>query len=57
LRAATILGLVGGGGIGYHLLNASQGSRYGLVGLILVMIVTAVMALEGLTMWMRSALK
>ncbi len=28
IRAATILGIVGGGGVGYYLLNASQGSRY-----------------------------
>ncbi|MDR1388176.1 MAG: ABC transporter permease subunit [Propionibacteriaceae bacterium] len=57
LRAATILGLVGGGGIGYYLLNASQGSNYGLVALIVGMIVAVVMALEGLTMWCRAALR
>ncbi|MDR1079299.1 MAG: ABC transporter permease subunit [Propionibacteriaceae bacterium] len=57
LRAATILGLVGGGGIGYYLLNASQGSNYGLVALIVGLIVAVVMALEGLTMWTRAALR
>lgn len=53
IRAATILGLVGGGGVGYYLLNAGQGSRYDLVTTIVLMILVTVVAVEGLAMWMR----
>ncbi len=53
IRAATILGLVGGGGVGYYLLNAGQGSRYDLVTTIVLMILVTVVVVEGLAMWMR----
>ena len=53
IRAATILGLVGGGGVGYFLLNAGQGSRYDLVATIVLMILATVLVVEGLAMWMR----
>ncbi|MFK4731175.1 ABC transporter permease subunit [Agromyces mediolanus] len=53
IRAATILGIVGGGGIGYYLLNAGQGSNYGVVTAIVLMILVTVLAVEGLAMWMR----
>ncbi|MBG6214414.1 MAG: ABC transporter permease subunit [Cryobacterium sp.] len=53
IRAATILGLVGGGGVGYFLLNAGQGSRYDLVATIVLMILAAVLVIEGLAVWMR----
>jgi len=57
IRSATVLGVVGGGGIGYYLLTASQGARYGQVTLIVGLIVLVVMAVEGLTMWFRHALR
>lgn len=53
IRAATILGIVGGGGVGYYLLNAGQGSNYTLVTTIVLMILVTVLAVEGLAMWMR----
>ncbi|WP_233193123.1 ABC transporter permease [Cryobacterium sp. Y29] len=53
IRAATILGLVGGGGVGYYLLNAGQGSRYDLVTTIVLMILVTVIMVEGLAVWMR----
>ena len=53
IRAATILGLVGGGGVGYYLLNAGQGSRYDLVATIVLMILVTVVMVEGLAVWMR----
>ncbi|WP_144754485.1 PhnE/PtxC family ABC transporter permease [Curtobacterium pusillum] len=53
IRAATILGVVGGGGIGYYLLNAAQGSNYGTVTAIVLMILVAVLVVEGIAMWMR----
>lgn len=53
IRAATLLGIVGGGGVGYYLLNASQGSNYGTVTVIVLMILVAVLIVEGLAMWLR----
>lgn len=57
IRAATILGIVGGGGVGYYLLNASQGSRYETVTAIVLMILVTVLIVEGLAMWMRKVFK
>ncbi|MFD4961003.1 PhnE/PtxC family ABC transporter permease [Microbacterium sp. NPDC058389] len=53
IRAATILGIVGGGGVGYYLLNASQGANYGMVTAIVLMILVTVLIVEGIAMWMR----
>ncbi|WP_411721109.1 PhnE/PtxC family ABC transporter permease [Mycetocola sp.] len=53
IRAATLLGIVGGGGIGYYLLNAGQGSNYAMVTAIVLMILVTVLVVEGLAMWMR----
>jgi len=57
IRAATILGIVGGGGVGYYLLNASQGSNYGMVTAIVLMILVTVLVVEGLAMWMRKVFR
>lgn len=57
IRAATILGIVGGGGIGYYLLNASQGANYGMVTAIVLMILVTVLIVEGIAMWMRKVFK
>ncbi|MBD8611134.1 ABC transporter permease subunit [Frigoribacterium sp. CFBP 13729] len=57
IRAATLLGIVGAGGVGYYLLNASQGSNYGAVAAIVLMILVTVLAVEGLAMWMRKVLR
>lgn len=53
VRAATVLGIVGGGGVGYYLLNAGQGSNYPLVTAIVLMILVTVLFVEGLAIWMR----
>ncbi|MFK4806810.1 PhnE/PtxC family ABC transporter permease [Microbacterium sp. ZW CA_36] len=57
IRAATILGIVGGGGVGYYLLNASQGANYGMVTAIVLMILVTVLAVEALAMWMRKVFR
>ncbi|QMU96252.1 ABC transporter permease subunit [Microbacterium esteraromaticum] len=57
VRAATLLGIVGGGGVGYYLLNAGQGSNYPLVASIVIMILVTVLAVEGLAMWMRKVFR
>lgn len=53
IRCATILGIVGGGGVGYYLLNAGQGSNYAVVTTIVLMILATVLIVEGLAVWMR----
>ncbi|SKA96099.1 phosphonate transport system permease protein [Agreia bicolorata] len=53
IRSATLLGIVGAGGVGYYLLNASQGSHYGVVTAIVLMILVTVLVVEGLAIWMR----
>jgi len=57
IRAATILGIVGGGGVGYYLLNASQGANYGMVTAIVLMILVTVLIVEGIAMWMRKVFR
>ncbi|PPI20203.1 phosphonate ABC transporter, permease protein PhnE [Rathayibacter sp. AY1B5] len=57
IRAATLLGIVGGGGIGYYLLNAAQGSNYATVTAIVLMILVTVLVVEALAMWMRKVLR
>ena len=57
IRAATILGIVGGGGIGYYLLTAGQGSKYDQVTAIVAMIPVTVLSVEGLSMFARRALR
>ncbi|GAA5202692.1 PhnE/PtxC family ABC transporter permease [Microbacterium jejuense] len=57
IRAATILGIVGGGGVGYYLLNASQGANYGMVTAIVLMILATVLVVEGIAMWMRKVFR
>ncbi|MDF2579344.1 MAG: phosphate starvation-inducible protein PhoH [Microbacterium sp.] len=57
IRAATILGIVGGGGVGYYLLNASQGANYGMVTAIVLMILVTVLVVEAIAMWMRKVFR
>ncbi|PPG08356.1 MULTISPECIES: ABC transporter permease [unclassified Rathayibacter] len=57
IRAATLLGIVGGGGIGYYLLNAAQGSNYATVTAIVLMILVTVLLVEGVAMWLRKVLR
>ena len=57
IRAATILGIVGGGGTGDYLLNAGQGSKYDQVTAIVAMIPVTVLSVEGLSMFARRALR
>ncbi|WP_309128343.1 ABC transporter permease subunit [Microbacterium sp.] len=57
VRAATLLGIVGGGGVGYYLLNAGQGSNYPLVTSIVLMILVTVLVVEGIAMWMRQVFR
>lgn len=54
VRAATLLGIVGAGGIGFHLTNASSVmSLHGQVTTLVAMVVGTVLLIEALAAWMR----
>jgi len=56
IRAATLLGVVGAGGLGFYLMNASRVMQYDVVTLIVILIFAVVMVLEGLAMWVRKVI-
>ncbi|WAJ45282.1 phosphonate ABC transporter, permease protein PhnE [Mycobacterium sp. Aquia_216] len=53
IRAATLLGIVGAGGIGFDLLSGAQILEFGLVTTILLMVFITVLAVEALAVWLR----
>ena len=53
LRAATALGVIGAGGIGFYMTNASRVLEYGVVTSCLILVVGTVLLSEGLAMWTR----
>ncbi|WP_211358939.1 PhnE/PtxC family ABC transporter permease [Nesterenkonia populi] len=57
IRAATLLGIVGAGGVGYYVLNANRVLQFEVVTWILLMIFAAVLVLEFLSMLMRRLLR
>ncbi|MDQ3385556.1 MAG: phosphonate ABC transporter, permease protein PhnE [Actinomycetota bacterium] len=56
IRTSTILGIVGGGGIGFLLFNSLRVLRYEVTGAILIMIFVTVYAIERLSGWIRKLL-
>ncbi|NLE98739.1 MAG: phosphonate ABC transporter, permease protein PhnE [Propionibacterium sp.] len=56
-RSATLLGIVGAGGIGFHLLNATRVLEFEVVTMILVMIIAVVLLLEAVAIMMRNILR
>jgi phosphonate transport system permease protein len=57
IRSATLLGVVGAGGIGFLLLNALQGRHFDQVLTFLIVIVALVVVVEGASVLIRRALK
>lgn len=58
IRAATLLGIVGAGGIGFHLTNASTVlTLHGQVTTLVAMIVVTVLLVEALSAWLRHVLR
>ncbi|TQM03073.1 phosphonate ABC transporter, permease protein PhnE [Pseudonocardia kunmingensis] len=55
IRSATLLGIVGAGGIGFYLLNASRVLQFGVVTTIMLLVFATVMAVELLALWLRRA--
>ncbi|CAM3121526.1 phosphonate ABC transporter, permease protein PhnE [Stackebrandtia soli] len=53
IRSATLLGIVGAGGIGYYLLQASRVLEYEAVTLITGMLFAVVMVIELIAIWLR----
>lgn len=57
LRAATLLGIVGAGGIGYYLIDASRVSRYDQVTALVTVLIALVLVVEGIAVLTRRALR
>lgn len=55
-RSATILGIVGAGGIGYQLADRLRVYEFGQASLMIIMIVATVYAIDTLSSWLRSRL-
>ncbi|MGI6877717.1 phosphonate ABC transporter, permease protein PhnE [Microbacterium sp. gxy059] len=53
VRSATLLGIVGAGGIGYYLLEAQRVLQFQTVTYIILMILAVVLVLEGISAWVR----
>lgn len=57
IRSATLLGVVGAGGIGFYLLNASRVVQFDVVTTIVLMILAVVLTVEALSVWVRSSVR
>lgn len=57
IRSATLLGIVGAGGIGFFLLNSARVQEFGVVTTITLMVLAVVLAVELLAMWLRKVVK
>ncbi|MDV8002286.1 phosphonate ABC transporter, permease protein PhnE [Rhodococcus sp. IEGM 1408] len=57
IRSATLLGVVGAGGIGFYLLNASRVVQFDVVTTIILMILAVVLVVEALSVWVRSSVR
>ncbi len=55
IRAATLLGIVGAGGIGFLLLNASRVLQFDVVTTIVMLVLVVVLTVEALSLWIRKA--
>jgi len=57
VRSATLLGIVGGGGIGFLLMNALQGRHFDQVLAFLLVIIAMVVVIESVSILIRRALR
>ncbi|MDN5857743.1 MAG: phosphonate ABC transporter, permease protein PhnE [Pseudonocardia sp.] len=57
IRAATLLGIVGAGGIGFYLLNASRVLEFGVVTTIMLLVFVTVLLVELLALWLRRVVR
>ncbi|MGP6172672.1 phosphonate ABC transporter, permease protein PhnE [Corynebacterium sp. A21] len=57
IRSATLLGVVGAGGVGFLLLNASRINQFDVVMMVLILMVAVVLIVEALSMWLRRVVR
>lgn len=57
IRSATLLGVVGAGGVGFLLLNASRINQFEVVTMILILMIAVVLIVELLSMWLRRTVR
>lgn len=57
IRSATLLGIVGAGGIGFYLLNSARVMQFDVVTFIICLILATVLLVEGLSVWTRSVIR
>ena len=57
IRSATLLGIVGAGGVGFYLISASRVQAFDVVAFIIVMVLITVLAVEALAVWTRRTLR
>ncbi|MDT7590454.1 MAG: phosphonate transport system permease protein [Pseudonocardiales bacterium] len=57
IRSATLLGIVGAGGIGFDLLGASRVLEFGMVTTILLLVFGTVLLVELLALWLRRVVR
>lgn len=57
VRSATLLGVVGAGGIGFLLLNAARVAQYDVITTIMIAILATVLIVEAFSVWVRRALR
>lgn len=57
IRSATLLGIVGAGGIGFDLLNAARVLDFGVVTTVLLMVFATVLTVELLAVWLRRVVR
>lgn len=56
VRSATLLGVVGAGGVGFLLLNAARINQFGVVSAIVLIMVGIVVLIEACSMWLRAVM-
>nr|VDG63096.1 Phosphate-import permease protein phnE [Streptococcus thermophilus] len=57
IRSATLLGVVGAGGIGFLLLNAARINEFQVVTMILILMVVVVLIVEATSVWLRKTIR
>ncbi|WP_375002093.1 phosphonate ABC transporter, permease protein PhnE [Aeromicrobium sp. CTD01-1L150] len=57
IRSATLLGIVGAGGIGFYLMNAARVQQFEAVTLLVLLILAVVLALEVIAVWTRRVVR
>lgn len=57
IRSATLLGLVGAGGVGFLLMNAARVNQFPVVTTILIVMLVVVLAVEAISVWMRKTIR